>query len=37
MGADDAATQDLAVAMRFRAVVEQQLGEALVAAVEGSG
>ena len=32
-GADDAAAQDLAVAVRLRAVVKQQLGEALVAAV----
>ena len=31
--ADDAATQNLAVAMRFRAIVKQQLGEAFVAAI----
>ena len=35
VGADDAAAQDLAVTMGFRAVVEQELGEALGAAVGG--
>ena len=33
VGADHAAAQDLAVAVRFGAVVEQQLGETLVAAI----
>ena len=33
MGADDAAAQDLAVAVALGAVVEQQLGEAFVAPV----
>ncbi len=36
MGADDAAAQNPAMAVRFRAVVEQQLGEALVTAI-GNG
>ena len=33
VGAHDAATQDLAVAMRFGAVVKEQLGKALIAAI----
>jgi len=33
MRADHAAAQDFAVAVRFRAVTEQQLGHALVPAV----
>ena len=33
VGADHAAAQNLAVAMRFRAFVKQQLGDALVPAV----
>ena len=36
MGADHAAAKYLAVAMGFRAVVEQEFGEALIAAV-GNG
>ena len=36
VGADHAAAQDLSVAMGFWAVVEQQLGDAFVAAV-GNG
>ena len=36
MGADHAAAQDLAVAMSFRAVVKQQLGDAFVTAI-GNG
>ena len=35
VGADDAAALDLAVAMSFRAVVKQELGKALGAAVGG--
>ncbi len=37
IGADDAAAQNLAMAMGFGAVVEQQLGQALGAAVGDDG
>ena len=33
VGAHDAATQDLALAMRLGAVVKEQLGKALIAAI----
>ena len=36
MGADHAAAQDLAVAMRLRRIIKQQLGDAFVAAI-GNG
>jgi len=34
VGADDAATQNLAVAVGFGGVVKQQFGDAFVAAIE---